>query len=377
MPDLEYLVIGGGMAGVSAAYYLAQAGRVRVLEREPHLGYHSTGRSAALYQESYGNAVVRRLTRATGAFLRNPPRDFTEQALLRRRGTLLIARQEQLPSLRNTSVGLRASALDVMELDGNEAHALAPVLRPGYVHAALYDPTAEDIEVESLLRGYARGCKARGGEILQGVGIDAIERRGGQWCVSSDQGEHRAPVLVNATGAWADHTAALAGVAPLGLVPKRRTALIFPPDPHTNLRAMPSVIDVDETFYFKDEAGMIMASPADETESVPCDAMPDEWDVAVTVDRIQRATDFSIPRIIRQWAGLRTFAADRTPVVGYDALAPGFLWLAGQGGYGIQTSDALARAALSLAAGQPWPQDLADLDVTPEHLGPARLHLRA
>ncbi len=369
---MDFLVIGGGIAGISAAAELARYGRVRVLEREPHLGYHSTGRSAAHYQESYGNAVIRDLTRATGAFLRSPPPGFTDHPLLTPRATLLIARPDQRPALRIALEELRAGGLPVRELDGNEARSLAPMLRSGYTDAALYDPGAADIDVELLLRGYARACRARDGEILQGVTVQALERTAGGWRVFTDRGEHRAAVIVNAAGAWADITAALASIAPLGLAPKRRTALTFAPHPHTDVRALPLVIDVDEQFYFKGDARNIMASPADETDSAACDAQPEEWDVAVTVERLQSATDFSIPRILRQWAGLRTFAADRTPVVGYDS-TPGFFWLAGQGGYGMQTADALARAAAALAAQRPWPKDLAELGLEPAALAPSRL----
>jgi D-arginine dehydrogenase len=373
MATIDFLVIGGGIAGISAAAELARYARVRVLEREPHLGYHSTGRSAAHYQESYGNAVVRGLTIATGPFLRNPPPGFTDHPILTPRGTLLIARPNQLAALRTALAELRADSLPVRELDGNEARNLAPVLRREYVDAALYDPGAADIDVELLLRGYARACKARGGEILQGVTVQALERIDGGWRVATDRGEHQAAVIVNAAGAWADLTAELASIAPLGLTPKRRTALTFAPHPHIDVGSLPLVIDVDEQFYFKADAGNVMASPADETDSAPCDAQPEEWDVAVTVERIQVATDFSIQRILRQWAGLRTFATDRTPVVGYDDSRPGFFWLAGQGGYGMQTSDALARAAAALAAQRPWPSDLEELGLEPAALAPSRL----
>lgn len=373
MIPLDFLVIGGGIAGISAASELARHGRVRVLERETHLGYHSTGRSAAHFQESYGNAVVRALTSATGPFLRNPPPGFTDHPILKSRATLLIARPDQLSALRVAREALRAGGLKVQELDGKEARILAPMLRSDYASAALHDPSAADIDVELLLRGYARACKARGGEILQGIAVHSLERRDHVWRVVTDEGEHRAAVVVNAAGAWADITAGLASIAPLGLVPKRRTALNFAPQPHTDVGSLPLVSDVDEEFYFKGDAGNVMASPGDETDCAPCDAQPEEWDIAVTVERIQRATDFTIPRILRQWAGLRTFAADRTPVVGYDGARPGFFWLAGQGGYGMQTSDAMARAAAALAAHRPWPADLEALGLQPAALDPSRL----
>ena len=373
MATVDFLVIGGGIAGVSLGSELARFGAVRVLERESQLGYHATGRSAAHYQETYGNAVVRRLTRATGPFLRTPPPGFTEYPLLQPRATLLISRADQAASLHAKLRALRDDGLPVHVLDDRETRQLAPMLRIGYAHAALHDPDAADIDVDLLLRGYARACKARGGHIMPGVAVLGLERQRDVWRVSTDQGEFWSRVIVNAAGAWADRTDALASVPPLNLIPKRRTALTFAPDPHVDVRSLPLVIDVDEEFYFKSDADNVLASPADETDSAPCDAMPEEWDVAVTVDRIQRATDLAIPRILRRWAGLRTFAVDRSPVTGYDRSVPGFFWFAGQGGYGMQTSDALARAGAALAAERPWPQDLADLDLHPECLDPARL----
>lgn len=373
MTEVDFLIVGGGIAGVSSAYELAAFGRVRVLERESHLGYHSTGRSAALYTESYGNAVVRRLTRASGPFFRAPPPGFAEFPILQQRGTLLIAREDQLETLRSEYEELRTTGVAVNFVDGPAAVGLVPALRPEYVRGAIYESAAQDVDVELLLRGYVRGLKARGGEIVQAAGVNRLEYRAGLWHVFTEQGEHTAPIVVNASGAWADEVAALAGVPQLGLVPKRRTALTVAPIPHEDVRHWPAVIDIDEEFYFKPEGGNVLFSPADETPSAPCDAMPDEWDVAVAIDRVQRATDFAVPRIIRQWAGLRTFVADRALVIGYEPQASGFFWLAAQGGYGIQTSAAAARATAALVTRQAWPADLAALGLQPEHLAPERL----
>ena len=373
MATVDFLVVGGGIAGISVAAELARYAKVRVLEREPHLGYHSTGRSAAQFQESYGNWVVRRLTQATGRFLKAPPDGFTEHPILSPRATLLIAREDQRAVLDKTLGALRDGGLPARLLDARETHAAAPVLREGYAAAGLLDETAADIDVELLLRGYARACRARGGEIVQNAAVHELVRRDGIWLVKNDRDEHRAAVIVNAAGAWADTLAVLAGADPLGLVPKRRTAFTFAPDPHADVRSLPMVIDIDEEFYFKSDAGQVLGSPADETDSNPCDASPEEWDVAVAVDRIQRATDFEVRSILRRWAGLRTFAKDRTPVAGYDVRVPGLFWLAGQGGYGMQTSDAMARAGAALAAHRPWPADLAALGVEPACLDPRRL----
>jgi D-arginine dehydrogenase len=251
---------------------------------------------------------------------------------------------------------------------------LVPVLRPDYVAAGLLEPAAMDADVAALHQGFLKGARARGVEIRTGCEVTAIARRAGGFRVTCASGEtFQAAVVVNAAGAWADRIAALAGAAPVGLQPLRRTALIVDAPAGVETRAWPAVIDVDEQFYFKPDAGRLLASPGDETPSEPCDAWADEMDVAICVERIQAAADIPVRRIVRAWAGLRSFVADRSPVIGFDPGVAGFFWLAGQGGYGVQTAPAAARAAAALARGRPIPADIAAEGVTAEDLSAARL----
>jgi D-arginine dehydrogenase len=372
LPAYDLLIIGSGIAGAGAAYELADDARVLLLEREEVHGHHTTGRSAALYIETYGNAVIRGLTRASRAFFEGPPAGFCDYPLLTPRGCLNIARADQLEAL----AAATAEAGEVAVPLGRDAVLdLVPVLRPDYVAAGLLEPSAMDADVAALHQGFLKGARARGAEIRTGCEVAAIERRAGGLRVTCASGEtFEAAVVVNAAGAWADRIAALAGAAPVGLQPLRRTALIVEAPAGVETRAWPAVIDVDEQFYFKPDAGRILASPADETPSEPCDAWADEMDVAICVERIQAAADIPVRRIVRSWAGLRSFVADRSPAVGFDAEVPGFFWLAGQGGYGVQTAPAAARVAAALARGGPIPADIADEGVTAEDLSPARFN---
>jgi D-arginine dehydrogenase len=368
----DFLVIGAGIAGASAAHELAALGTVILLEQESQPGYHATGRSAALFTEAYGNAVIRRLTSAGRAFFESPPEGFCEQPLLSRRGTLFIAREDQLGSLERTAAEIAASA-PVRRLTPAEAVAMNPALERGYLAAALHEPAAEDIDVHGLLTGFLRGLRRRGGRVVTGACVGALAREGGTWVAQTPAGQYAAPVVVNAAGAWADAVAGLAGLRPLGLVPKRRSAFTFDPPEGMEIAAWPATIDIDEQFYFKPDAGRILGSPADETPSAPCDAQPEELDVAIGVDRIETATRLRVRRLASRWAGLRTFAPDKTPVAGFDPEAEGFFWLAGQGGYGIQTSPALARAAAGLIASGELPDDLRARGLDKAMLAPGRL----
>ncbi|WP_431858399.1 NAD(P)/FAD-dependent oxidoreductase [Azospirillum sp.] len=378
MQHADFLIVGAGMAGASAAYELAAMGSVLLLEREAQPGYHSTGRSAALYTQTYGHAVVRALTVASWDFYSGPPDGFSEHPPLSPRGVLLIGRADQTAALDAAFAEGRRLTPSVERWDAARALARAPLLRADYVAGAVWEPEAMDLDVHAIHQGYLRGLKARGGRIVTDAGVQAVERRGGLWVARTPGGDYAAPVLVNAAGAWADSLAELAGVRPIGLVPKRRTALTFDPvfdDPAeaAGLDGWPMVIDVDETFYLKPDAGRLLASPADETPVEPCDVQPEEWDVAVAVDRVEQAVRFRIRRIAHRWAGLRSFVADKVPVVGFDGQADGFLWLAGQGGYGIQTAPAMARTAAALASGGGLPAEIAALGVTAADLSPDRL----
>jgi D-arginine dehydrogenase len=377
MTSWDFLIIGGGIAGASAAFELAAAGRVVLIERESQPGYHSTGRSAALYSETYGNSTIRALTVGSRPFHDTAMASgFSEHPVLTPRGMLLIGRDDQRASLERSFQAGSVLTPTVRMLNDAETLKLAPMLRPDYVVGAVWEPDAMDMDVHAIHHGYLRGLRARGGQIVTGAELMGLTRHDGLWHAETRAGNHSAPWIVNAAGAWADAVAALAGLAPVGLVPKRRTAITFDPTPipeQADLPHWPMVCDVDETFYFKPEGGRLLASPADETPSEPCDAQAEELDVALTVDRIERASLFSIRRISHRWAGLRTFAPDKSPVVGPDPAAQGFFWLAGQGGYGIQTAPAMARTAAGLLTSGRVPEDLAALGVTASGLAPERL----
>ncbi len=368
----DVIVVGAGIAGVGIAAQLGASQRVVVLEQEAQPGYHTTGRSAAVFAESYGGTTVRQLTRGSRGFFAQPPAGFAEHPLLTPRGFLFIARQDQREAL-DAFASLPDMRATARRLDSAAACAHMPLLRREYVAEALLDQGASDIDVHALLQGYAAMLRRNGGRIVGNARVTGLEQQNGSWLVRSDAGLFEAPLLVNAAGAWADEMASLAGIAKIGLQPMRRTAALVDVPSNEGMTHWPLTIDIDETFYFKPDAGRLMISPGDETPSDPCDAMPDELDLAIAVERIETATTLDIRRMHSRWAGLRSFVADRSPVAGFAPDAPGFFWLAGQGGYGIQTAPALSRAAATLLLGRSLPADLADLGLTATVLAPERL----
>ncbi len=373
MERCDFLVVGAGIAGASAAYELAASGTVIVLEQESQPGYHTTGRSAAQFLETYGNSVVRRLTRASRAFFFTPPKGFTEHPLLSARPALYIAREDQLDALARFEDKVRRLTPSVERLSADRTLEIVPALKEAYVAASVIEPDAMDIDVHALHQGYLRDLRRRGGKVATDAEMTALSRSHRMWVAETPAGSFSAPVIVNAAGAWCDAVAGLAGVRPIGLVPKRRTAVTIDPPPELDISAWPLTIDIDEQFYFKPEAGQILVSPADETPSPPCDSRPDEIDVALAVERVQEATTLTVPRIKHEWSGLRSFVADNTPVVGMDGEADGFFWLAGQGGYGIQTAPAMARATAALIVSGALPDDLTEQGLRESALAPQRL----
>ena len=297
-----------------------------------------------MYFESYGNAVIQTLTRASRSFFLEPPAGFADTPLLRPRGLIWVAdqpRSERLAKL------LRDNSL-LREISVGEALGSVSILDPDWVSMAASDDSGFDIDVAALTQGYLIRARHHGVQIVLNAVSTTIERRGLQWIVSGQFGQVEAPILVNAAGAWADEVANSVQARPLGLTAYRRTALIIPAPEGAVVDGWPMVIDVDEEFYFKPDSGRLLLSPANEDPETPCDTVPDELDVALAVDRFERATRMSVSRVTHRWAGLRTFAPDRTPVVGYDPQVDGFFWLAGQGGYGLQTAPALSRLAAAL-----------------------------
>jgi D-arginine dehydrogenase len=371
----DVVIIGGGIAGAGAGYELARAGKkVVLLERESQPGYHTTGRSAALFAETYGNAPIRALTVASRDFLMNPPAGFATVPILTPRGALHIGSTAQSAELDAKFEDMRKLVPSVKRLGVAETQALMPILKPEAVSGgALAEPDAMDIEVHALHNGLLRGMTAAGGRLITDAEVTGLTKSGADWQIESSKGVFTAPVVINAAGAWSDVVAGMAGVKPIGLKPKRRTAVTFDPPNGMEIHAWPMVIDADEQWYFKPDAGRILLSPCDETDSDPTDAQPDEMDIAIAVDRLETVSNLQVRRLAAKWAGLRSFVEDRTVVCGFDAEKPGFFWLSAQGGYGIQTSAAMARVAGALAQGRGLPQDVADLGVTEKDLSPARL----
>jgi D-arginine dehydrogenase len=350
---------------------------VILLEREGQCGYHSTGRSAASFTENYGTPIVRRLAIASRAFLQNPPAGFCEHPLLSPRGMITIARADQLELLEQQLRLARALVSSIVKLEVAATLDRVPILRRDYVAGAFIEPHSMELDVNGLHQGFLRAAKAKGARIVVNADVDAIERTGERWRITTRAGTFCAPIIVNAAGAWADELAQLAGIRPLGLTPKRRTAFNIPVPAGIDIRDWPMVNDVAEEFYFKPDAGQLFVSPADATPTRPMDAYPDDIDVATGVERLERATTLKVQRVTRSWAGLRTFAPDASPVAGHDGGADGFFWLAGQGGYGIKTSPSLSRACASLIREQRLPQDLLRLGITAAELSPDRLRRAA
>jgi D-arginine dehydrogenase len=370
--NFDVLVIGGGIAGASIAALLAESRTVAVLEREAQPTYHSTGRSAALFSEIYGGDTVRALSRGSREFFYTPPSDFAEAPLVKRRGSLYVATKAQQIKL-EAFAALPDIGPATRRLSANEAISLCPILRPDLIAAAVLEPSAADIDVDVLHQGYLRKLRGHGGLLFTDHPVQSLKHEADQWIVTAGGERFTAPTVVNAAGAWADDVGRLAGASVIGLQPKRRTALLVSPPAGVAIDAWPMVIDIEEQFYFKPDAGLLMLSPADETPVEACDVQPEEWDVAVAVDRVQSVTTLEVRSVKHRWAGLRSFVADRAPVAGYDVKAPGFFWLAGHGGYGIQTAPALSTAAAALVLGEPIPDHLMALGVDAARLSPARL----
>ncbi len=375
---LDVIVIGAGIAGTSVAYFLSNHAKVLVLERESHAGLHSTGRSAALFSESYGSPQVRALTRASRSFFERPPRGFVENPLLAPRGVLVIGTREQSAQIESAYEAIRAYTPQLQLLDEDQMRSVVPVLEPQFARLGFFEPGAADIDVNALHQGFIRGLKQRGSRMECGVEIHSIERSQGEWLLEVAMGgaqPHtlRAPLLIDAAGAWADEVAALAGVAPLGIEPRRRSAFLFQPPEGVSTARWPFTTSVSEDFYFKPDAGLLLGSPANADPVLPHDVQAEELDIALAIDRIERATTMRIQRPMRPWAGLRSFVADGGLVGGFDPSAQGFFWVAALGGYGIQTCAAMGEACAHLVLGRALPSHLTDAGLSTAMLGVERL----
>jgi len=371
---MKVVVVGGGIAGASVAYELAGSADVVVLEREEVCGYHSTGRSAALFTECYGDTVVRSMAIAARSFLTEPPPGFSDTPILHPRPVLFVGTEAQRRNLDEAYDEYRAMVPAVRRVDADEAIARCPALDRDVIVGGVLEPDAADIDVSALHASFLRGLGQRGGRIVTDAGVVGMRRNGGRWVVETTAGSFDGEVVVNAAGAWCDVIGVMVGADPIGLVPKRRTAFTFRAPDDADPRTWPMVIDVAEHWYFRPEGSRLLGSPADETPMEPCDVRHEEIDVAMGIERLEAVTTMHIRSIDRAWAGLRSFVADHRPVNGWDPEVSGFYWLAGQGGFGIKTSPTMARfAAAMIVAGTP-PADLVSAGLTADAVGVARLH---
>lgn len=366
----DFVVIGGGIAGVAAAAHLAPHGSVTLLEMERSLAYHTTGRSAAMLVENYGSAGARPLVKAARPFLEDPPEGSVDSPLLSPRAVMWVADHETARTLED----MAASAIDRgarCELITAEAAVdQVPVMRPSWLGGALHEPAAADIDVAGLHQAFVRIARSHGAELITDAAVEQMEWTNGRWRVRFGDREVVARAVVNAAGAWGDRVAARAGVSPMGLQPLRRTAFMVPGSEESS--AWPMVVEANERFYFRPDGIQFLCSLAEEVPSEPIDARPRTEDVALAIERINEATTLGIRTVNSEWTGLRTFSPDRDLVIGEDPGAAGFWWLVGQGGIGIQTAPAYGRLLASLITGEPLPDHFSEVGVDPERTHPAR-----
>jgi D-arginine dehydrogenase len=358
MNRFDIVIVGGGIAGASLGAELASKASVLILEREDSAGYHSTGRSVAFWEETYGGRMVQPLTTASGPLLRSPDADFSAHTFLSPRQTLHIGRAGEEAARER----LMEEFAGRVELDPVDPLQLVPGLRPQWT-VGLLEPAVCDIDVAALHEAYLRRFRARGGQLRLGLSLESASRSGPGWRILTREGVIECGVLVNAAGAWADDVASRSGIARIGITPLRRTVvqLRVPDLPSADL---PLIMDLSSRFYFKPEGeGRVWLTPHDEEPSLPCDAAPEELAVAEAIARFQDVVDWRIEAVERKWAGLRSFAPDRAPVFGFDEAVPGFFWFAGQGGFGIQTAPAAALLGMSLLTGDAAVAPVAGIDV--------------
>lgn len=368
----EVIVIGAGIAGASIAAELSKNKQTVLLEMESQPGYHTTGRSAALYAPSYGPPPIRALTRASWEFFSEDGGDFPAENLISSRTVIMVARSDQMERMHAFREEM-GSLTQMDELSAQHVLQLHPLMREDYVAGGLRDNDGFEIDVAALHQGYLRQLNANGGLLICSAAAEEITRENGNWAIATPAGKFTAPLVVNAAGAWADQINVLAGQNETGLVPKRRTMIVVASPPELDNSSLPMIVDIDEQFYVKPDAGQFILSPADETPSPPCDAQPEELDIAIGIDRIERALDISVKSVQSSWAGLRSFVGDGVPAVGFMDKDKSYFLFAGQGGYGIQIAPALSRMAAALVEGNPLPSDIKSEGLSESDLDPKRL----
>jgi D-arginine dehydrogenase len=366
--EFDIIVIGAGIAGISAAAHLAERKRVAILEMEERPAYHTTGRSAAAYEPNYGPPPMLAFTRASHEFFMSPPAGFADGPLLTLRASLFLEAEGQ----EKHTEKLLALGEGLKEMTAAEARAAFPVLREDYARRTFCDPNTGDLDVDLLHRGYLRMFKARGGTLATNSEAKSIARDSSQWRVETPQGVFTAPVLVNAAGAWGDVIAARAGLKQIGLVPKRRSIAVIPAPDITGFESWPMVTDVGETWYAKPQSGKMIVSSADATPVDPHDAYADDMAIAEVIERLMMATTMEVTRLEHSWGGLRTFTSDGSPAIGFDPSIDGFFWLVGQGGYGIQSAPALSRTAAAMVLGSPLPGAVLEAGLNVTAIAPER-----
>ena len=376
MSNFDAIVIGGGIAGASIGYELSSDRSVCMLEMEDALAFHTTGRSAATFLEALGTDQIRGLTTGSRAFLENPP-EMIESAPLSPLPLLMYAKHGRSAAIKDFYEAVNRWVPNSSLLDASQVISYCPVMREDHVESGFYDPNAMELDVQAIHQGYVRGFRTNGGEIKRSEKVISLSREAGIWKIGTSAGNtYNAPIVINAAGAWGDEVAKLAGVTQCGLVPKVRTIFMVNSPSGEETKDLPIVGDIDGAYYFKPEGNQFLVSPMDQTPSAPCDASPDELEIARALDELNEATTINAKSVNSTWGGLRTFVADENPVIGFDPEAEGFFWMVGQGGYGIQTSPAVARLSAALVRQQGVPEDLISRGVQASALAPGRATLK-
>lgn len=372
MTECDILIIGGGIAGLSAGDALADHRKVVVLERESALGYHASGRSATFCHFGIGDDAVRAMTRYSLDIFPSYDRPEDGVAISQRWPAMFIATESMRPGMDALEAIMRPLTPSLRSLTAAEAQSIVPILRtgPDHVVAALLDPDARRLDSDALLQHHARSVARKSGSVIAEAEVNAISRVGSRWQVDTAKGIFTAEILVNAAGAWADAIAVMAGVVPLGLQPLRRTIISVEPPAGLDISRWPFTKTVDQGFYLLPDAGRLLVSPMDEVPSDAVDAQAEEYEIALAAWLLEENTTAAVSRVGHKWAGLRTFTPDRVPTAGFDRAVADFFWLAGQGGYGLQTSPAMAAVTASLITGVAWPTSLTAAGITADQLSP-------